>query len=302
MNIAHLNELAPRMFVQHHTAENTMLYALAVGLGEANDPRQLDFVHEANLRALPTMGLILGDPGFWLQNPASGIDWVQVLYGEVSIELHAVLPVCANVSSATRVDAAVDKGLGKGALLYTTREVADRDSGQLLCTVKSTYICRADGGFEGASGASRTPHMILPTRPADECLTSTTHANAALLYRLTGDRNPLHADPKAARKAGFQRPILHGMCTLGMAGHALLRSVCEYQSERVLSIGARFLAPVYPGDSLQTEIWHTGIGEALFRCVVPGRGVIVLSGIFRYARSVPFDLQESAHEAITAYP
>ena len=283
IDIARLKNLAPAAFEQHYGSDDTILYALAVGLGDtADDPRQLSFVYEANLRALPTMGLVLGDPGFWLQDPATGIDWPQVLYGEVSVDLHSTLPSSGKVISTTRVDEIVDKGAAKGALLYTTREIADRESGRPLCTVKSTYVCRAEGGFGGSAAPSRAP-IPLPTRPADERVALTTRPDSALLYRLTGDRNPLHADPAVARRAGFPRSVLHGLCTFGVAGHALLRTLCGYQSERVLGMGARFVAPVYPGDALLTEIWREGAGQAVFRCSVPARGETVLShGTFRY--------------------
>lgn len=284
LDLARLKSLAPPAFQQCYGTDETILYALALGLGEAtDDPRQLNFVYEEDLLALPTMGLVLGDPGFWLQDPATGIDWPKVLYGEVSIDLHAALPVNGNVIGTTRVDEIVDKGASKGALLYITREVRDRDSGRPLCTVKSTYLCRANGGFGVTSGA---PHALtpMPARPADECVTLTTRPDAALLYRLTGDHNPLHANPLVARSAGFPRTILHGLCTFGVAGHALLRTLCDYQTERVLGMGARFVAPVYPGDTLLTEIWREGAGQAIFRCSVPTRAETVLSqGIFRYA-------------------
>lgn len=284
INITQLKDLAPPAFVQAYGADDTILYALSVGLGDAEgDPRQLSFVYEEDLNALPTMGLVLGDPGFWLQDPSTGIDWPQVLYGEVSIDLHAVLPAKGEVVGTTSVDEVVDKGVTKGALLYTTREVTDRYTGRPLCTVKSTYICRADGGFGGALVKARTPTKF-PDRSADECVKLTTRPESALLYRLTGDRNPLHAAPLVARSAGFARPVLHGLCTFGVAGHALLRTLCGYRPERVQGMSARFVAPVYPGDKLMTEIWRDGAGRAFFRSSVPERGVVVLShGLFRYA-------------------
>jgi acyl dehydratase len=283
LDLARLKSLAPPAFEQRYGTDETILYALALGLGEAtDDSRQLNFVYEADLRALPTMGLVLGDPGFWLQDPATGVDWPKVLYGEVSIDLHTALPTNGHVIGTTQVDEIVDKGASKGALLYVTREVTDRDSGRPLCTVKSTYLCRANGGFGGSSAAPRAL-VPMPARPADECVTLTTRPDAALLYRLTGDHNPLHADPSVARSAGFPRTVLHGLCTFGIAGHALLRTLCDYQTERVLGMGGRFVAPVYPGDTLLTEIWREGAGQAMFRCSVPARGEAVLSqGTFRY--------------------
>lgn len=284
INIAQLKELTPPAFRHAYGEDDTIRYALSVGLGDmTGDPRQLDFVYEEDLRALPTMGLVLGDPGFWLQDPATGIDWPQVLYGEVSIELHAEVPFKGDVIGSISIDDVVDKGVARGAFLYTTREVVERHTGSPLCTVKSTYICRADGGFGGSPGVASS-FLSFPDRPADESVVLATRPESALLYRLTGDRNPLHADPRVARSAGFPKPPLHGLCTFGVAAHALLRTLCGYRSDRVKGMSARFVAPVYPGDSLMTEIWRDGTGQAFFRSSVPERGTVVLShGRFRFA-------------------
>lgn len=285
IDYARLKDWASPAFEQRYGEDYTFLYALAVGLGgDAWDARQLPFVYEhAQPSALPTMALVLGDPGFWLQDPATGIDWPHVLYGEVSIELHASLPVRGDVRGTTHIDDIIDKGPGKGAILYARREVTERTSGRALCTVRSTYICRADGGFGGPARRTPTPHP-LPARAPDERVELTTLPQSALLYRLTGDRNPLHADPDVARQAGFQRPILHGLCSFGVAGHALLRALCGYEAERVRTMSARFVAPVYPGDGLVTEIWHEGPGQAAFRCCVPGRdGPVLSNGRFTFA-------------------
>lgn len=282
IDIDRLKALAPVAFEHRYGVDDTILYALALGLGDGGDERQQQFVYEADLRALPTMGLVIGDPGFWLQDHATGIDWPRVLYGEVSIDIHNTLPCSGEVTGSTRVDRLVDKGATKGALLYTTREVTERGSERRLCTVKSTYICRGDGGLGESTDSFSAPRSF-PLRPADECVILTTRTDAALLYRLTGDRNPLHADPSVARSVGFPRTILHGLCTFGVAGHALLRTLCDYRVERVQSMSARFVAPVYPGDTLLTEIWREGSGIAVFRCKVPTRGEIVLAhGKFQY--------------------
>jgi len=266
-----------------YSHSDTMLYALSVGLGsDPTDAGQLKFVYEEGLKALPTMSLVLADPGFWLREPDTGIDWPQVLYGEVGMELHAPLPACTAVIGKTTINEIVDKGPGKGALIYTTRRVVERDSGKLLCTLDSTYFCRTDGGFGGASGPTRVPHA-LPERHCDEVCDLRTLRQSALLYRLTGDFNPLHVDPAVAGRAGFDRPILHGLCTFGVAGHALLKTLCHYEADRTIRMRARFSKPVFPGETVRTEIWREGRGRAGFRCRALERNTVVLdNGFYEY--------------------
>ena len=260
---------------QRYDERDTILYALGIGLGaEPSDPRQLRFVYEQGLQALPSMGVILGYPGFWLQDPRSGADWRRLVHGEQSIEILKPLPPAGTVLGMTRVRDVIDKGPERGALIFTEREVRDKASGELLCRLSSTSFLRGDGGFGGPTGPVPAPHPI-PDRPADESCELATLPQAALIYRLSGDRNPLHADPAAAAKGGFPRPILHGLCTFGIAGHALLRAVCDYRSERLRSLQGRFTAPVFPGETIVTEIWRDGPSVS-FRASVKERGKIVL--------------------------
>ncbi len=262
--------------IEHrYTERDTMLYALGIGLGaDPLDAGQLQFVFEENLRALPTMGVVLGHPGFWLQDPRTGADWRRLLHGEQSITLLKPLPAAGTVIGRTRVTEVIDKGEGKGALVFAEREVFEKESGDLLCRLAMTTFLRGDGGFGGPPGPVPAPHPI-PDRPADMTCRLPTLPQAALIYRLSGDRNPLHADPKLAEKAGFARPILHGLCTFGIAGHALLRSLCGYRVERFLGMQGRFTAPVFPGETIVTEIWRDG-AEISFRASVEERGKVVL--------------------------
>lgn len=264
-----------------YTAKDTILYALGLGLGaDPLDTEQLSFVYEEGLKALPTMPLVLGYPGFWMMDAETGIDWQQVLHGEQGVEVYAPLPATGVVIGKTRIDEIVDKGPGKGALVYSSRTVTDKATGQLLCSLTSTTFCRGDGGFGGPSGPTKAPHP-LQDRPADAVCDLPTLPQSALIYRLSGDFNPLHADPAIARKAGFPRPILHGLCTFGVAGHALLKTLCQYDPARVRRMDARFTAPVYPGETVRTEIWREGPGRAGFRCRVVERDVVVLNnGLF----------------------
>jgi len=263
--------------IEHaYTKTDTILYALGVGLGtDPLDERQLRFLYEENLQALPTMAIVLGSPGFWLKEQNTGIDWVRVLHGEQGLVLHRPLPPKGIAIGRMRVKAILDKGADKGALIYSEKELIDKASGEPIATATSTTFARGDGGFGGPTGPSPKPHVI-PERNPDLTCDVTTLPQAALIYRLSGDRNPLHADPKVARKAGFDAPILHGLCTLGTAGHAILKSCCDYDPTRFKGLQLRFSAPVYPGETIRTEIWHDN-GAVSFRSKVVERDVIVLN-------------------------
>jgi acyl dehydratase len=220
------------------------------------------------------MGVVLGYPGFWLSDPRTGADWRRLVHGEQSIEILKPLPPSGTVIGVTRVVDVIDKGTDRGALVFSEREVRDKSSGDLLCRLAATTVLRADGGFGGPSGPVPAPHPI-PDRPAEESCALPTLPQAALIYRLSGDPNPLHVDPALAAKAGFPRPILHGLCTFGVVGHALLRTVCDYAPERLKSLRGRFTAPVFPGETIVTEIWREA-GSVSFRAKVAERGKVVL--------------------------
>jgi acyl dehydratase len=259
-----------------YTERDTMLYALGVGLGiPPGDPDQLRFVYEHELRALPTMAVVLGYPGFWVKDPRAGIDWKRVLHGEQGLTLFKPLPAAGTVIGRTRVTGLVDKGKEKGAFLFSERDVIDKASGELLCTLSATTVLRGDGGFGGPSGPTPTPHPI-PERAPDLVCDLPTLEQAALIYRLSGDYNPLHADPTVAKAVGFPRPILHGLCTYGVVGHALLRSLCGYRPERLRSMQVRFSAPVFPGETIRTEMWRDD-GTVSFRARVVGRDAVVIN-------------------------
>ena len=197
---------------QKLSKRDTMLYALGVGLGaDPVDQNQLQFVYEENLKALPTMAIILGYPGPWHAAPGTGVTRSHVVHGEQGFVIHRPLPVEGTIIGKTRVTAVLDKGKDKGALLQTACDVRDKATNELICTLTSTTFCRADGGFGGPSGPVQAPHPI-PETPAQQVCDLQTLPQAALIYRLSGDYNPLHADPEYAKKAGFKMPILHGRC------------------------------------------------------------------------------------------
>ena len=272
--------------IEHaYSAKDSILYALGLGFGaDPTDRRQLDFVYEDGLKALPTMAVVLAYPGFWLKDPATGVDWKKVLHGEQGLKIHELLPAAGTVTGVTRIDALIDKGAGKGALLYSTREIRDKLSGKLLAEVSGCGFLRGDGGFGGPAATSPKPHAI-PERAPDLSAEIRTLPQAALIYRLSGDFNPLHADPVVARAGGFEKPILHGLCTYGVAGHALLKLACEYDPSRLKRLDVRFTAPVYPGETIRTEVWREGDGRFAFRSLVTERNVVVLNNGYAELRA-----------------
>jgi acyl dehydratase len=261
---------------QRLTKRDTILYALGVGLGfDPCDAGQLRFVYEEGLLALPTMSIVLGYPGPWHANPELGITRSHVVHGEQGFRIMRPLPVEGDLVGKTRISGVADKGKDKGALLMTESTVRERSSGDVVCTLTSTTFCRADGGFGGPDGPVRVPHALPATKPQHVCDLPTL-PQAALIYRLSGDYNPLHADPAYAGKAGFKMPILHGRCTFGIAGHALLKTMCGYDPSRLVAMEGRFSSPVYPGETIRTEMWRDG-NIVSFRSTVPARGVTVLN-------------------------
>jgi len=259
---------------QRLTPQDAVLYALSVGLGQDPlDTRQLDFVdHHRNLRALPFMAVVLGHPGFWLADPRTGVDAVRLVHGEQGIVIHHAFPIGGGIIGRSRVTGLVDKGPGRGALLYSEKLMLDAADSTLLATTTSTTFLRGDGGFGGPAGPVRPPHPM-PATPPDHVVDLPTRPEQALLYRLNGDDNPLHANPAVAAAAGFPRPILHGLCTLGVVGHALLRTLGAYDPARFRALDLRFSAPVFPGETIRTEIWHDGA----FQARVIERDVLVVS-------------------------
>ncbi|HZT26893.1 MAG TPA: MaoC/PaaZ C-terminal domain-containing protein [Pseudolabrys sp.] len=263
--------------VEHaYGPKDCILYALGLGLGQdPTDEDELAFVYEKNLKALPTFALVQGYTPYWLRHPQSGVTWNKVVHGEQAFTLHKPVMTEGHVIGKTRIVEVIDKGEGKGALVYSERKVTDKASGELLATLTQTTFCRADGGFGGPKKDAPPPHA-LPERAPDIVCDLPTRPEMALIYRLSGDINPLHADPEFAKAAGFPRPILHGLATFGVAGHALLKSLCGYDPARLTGMAGRFSAPVYPGETIRTEIWRDG-EVASFRARVVERGVVAIN-------------------------
>ncbi len=228
------------------------------------DRRAQPFVYEGapgGLRSLPTLAVVLGYPGLWMRDSASGIDWVKVVHGECGLTVNRPLPAAGTVIGRTRVTRIVDKGPEKGALVTTERTIYDEASGVLYATVRNVSFCRGDGGYSASGQPSDAPLTSPRETPSGDPQFSDdqpTRPDTALLYRLLADPNPLHADPDVAAEAGFERPILHGLATYGVACVSLLRALCDFDPRRLKSMDVRFSAPVFPGETIRTEMWRSG--------------------------------------------
>ena len=267
---------------QTYTAKDTILYALGIGFGGRVDDRdELRYVYEKELRVAPSMALVLGYPGFWLKEVDAGFDWRKVLHGEQTVRVFNPLPTAATVIGRTRVVAIYDKGPGRDAVLVNERDVIDAASGELLSKLSATLVLRGASGF-GGPPTPAAPVDELPEGCPDAVASLSTSVQSALIYRLSGDMNPLHADPEVAAAAGFPRPILHGLCTLGTAMRAVAKAT-GLEIDTLTEFGACFSAPVFPGETISAEVWH-GAGRGRFQCRVLERDKAVLTRGFFTAR------------------
>jgi acyl dehydratase len=262
-------------------ARDCILYALGIGLGmDPLDSNQLKFVYERGLQAFPTMPTVLGWMGR-LTDPKFGIDEGMVVLADQKVIIHQSLATEAELTSRPRIKDIIDRGPGNNAIIQFTRDLIGAD-GKTIATIESSTLARKHGGFGGklteapkaAPVPDGSPHRIcdLPTPP-----------NLALLFRLNGDDNPLHVDPERAKTAGFLKPILHGTASFGIAAHAILRTVADYRPECLATIEARFARPVYPGETVRTEMWLDGL-KVSFQCRVVERNEIVLTNGFATLR------------------
>jgi acyl dehydratase len=275
MDVSRILSLSFEDVVQRYCARDTMLYALGLGLGaDPMDERELRFVYEKSLVALPTMAVVLGSPGNWRADPALGIVGPKVLHAAMEVELDRPLPAEATVRAREKIIAIVDKGKEKGALVVVERKIADHENGAPLGRLVSTIMLRGNGGIGVSVGEVPPPHR-LPDRKPDRVVEIPTLPRQALIYRLSGDYNPLHAEPVLARSVGFERPILHGLCSFGIAVSSLLRDWCDYDASCVRRTGVRWTAPIIPGETLCVESW--GDSKTLsFRVHVKERAIKAL--------------------------
>lgn len=262
---------------QEYSVRDTMLYALGLGAGaDPLDEGELRYVYEKDLVVVPTMAAVLCSPGFWLGAAGTGVDPTKILHAEQSIQIYRPLSSAGAFTARTVIDEIIDKGAGRGAILYQRRDLIDGETGERAASVCQSTFVRGEGGFGGATGPVKPVHPI-PDRAPDIVMDRRSRPDLALLYRLNGDYNPLHADPAVARAAGFERPILHGLCTFGIACLAVVRGLCGDDPTRLRRFDARFSAPVIPGETLRTEMWRADDGHCAFRCTVVETGTVVLN-------------------------
>lgn len=259
-----------------YDARDTILYALGTGAGLSPSCDELAMVFERGLKALPTMAFVLGTPGFWLMDPAAGLDWPQVLHGEQSLVLHRPLDCDGQITGSTRIGEIADKGPGKPAMFRVYRTLKDM-AGRTVAELSELWVLRGAGGFGGERALPGPAPVAMPDAPPPFVLDLPTSPQQAMIYRLSGDRNPLHVDPATARSAGFGQPILHGLSTLGLAARALIHLHCGGDPERLSSISARFTAPVIPGETVRTQSWRDG-DAILFRAIAVERDTVVIDG------------------------
>jgi acyl dehydratase len=268
----------PRTF--SYGDKDVMLYALGIGLGaDPLDRQELAFVYERDLKVVPTAATVLAAAlrgGATVTPPglrASQLDYLRVVHGEQKVELHRPLPSSGTFTAAGRVIGAYDKGKDKGAVIIN-ETVWTNAAGETVATLTGSTFARGDGGFGGPAEGAPQPHVV-PTRAPDISIDIATRPDQALLYRLNGDRNPLHSDPDVAHRAGFERPILHGLCTYGITCRAVLATVTDWDPEPIQSHEARFSAPVFPGDVITIDLWRDGKAVS-FEARVKARGATVI--------------------------
>ena len=256
------------------TSKDALLYAVGVGAGLDELAFTTENTKGVRQQVLPTFAVIAGAGGGALSEVGE-IDFTQLVHGEQEIVLHGPIPVEGRVSTTSRISAIWDKG--KGAVIETTSTSVDAETGEPRFDTVSSVFIRGAGGFGGERGPSGPRHgREVPDRSPDHVVTYATREDQALTYRLSGDRNPLHSDPSFAALAGFPKPILHGLCTYGFTGRALLHTLCGSDPGRFRSMYGRFSSPVFPGDSLVVRMWVVGDGEALFRTSVESDDRVVI--------------------------
>lgn len=244
------------------TDRETLLYALGVGCGVDDLAFTTENSHGVDQQVLPTFAVI-ACPAWGAVEMIGSFDTSRLLHGAQRIRLHSPLPAAGRLNVVSEVADIRDKGEGKNAIVTFRSTGVDVATGETVAESEMTAVIRGAGGFGGATGTP-TPTPTPPDRLPDHRTTSTTSAEQALLYRLSGDRNPLHSDPEFAARAGFPRPILHGLCTFGVAGRALVESCVGGDASRLSEVSARFTAPVLPGESLATSVWTSSDGSATF--------------------------------------
>jgi acyl dehydratase len=259
------------------TSKDSLLYALGVGAGVDELAFTTENTKDTPQRVLPTMAVVLGGGGVPFDKLGS-FNAALMLHGAQGIELLSEIPPDGEIESTGSIAAIWDKG--KAASVDLVSESVDVATGKLLFRTKMTAFLRGEGGFGGERGPAST--FELPSRKADHEVRYETRIDQPLLYRLSGDRNPLHSDPSFAKMGGFDRPILHGLCTYGFTGRALLHTLCEGDPARFKSMEGRFSKPVMPGDDLLVSMWVEG-NECLFQTKNQDGDVVFDQGVMSFA-------------------
>lgn len=257
---------------QDYAARDAILYALGLGLGtDPTDAGDLQFLDERDLAVLPTFAVTLCTPGMWIRDPALGVDFGKLVHSAQWAEFPNSMPASASVKGTAKVISLTDRGEGRGAVLVLERTITDACDGRLYCCLRQTLLLRGDGGF-GGDPAPREERFA-PDREPDSTVAIATSPRAALIYRLSGDWNPLHLDPGVAAAAGFPRPILHGLASYGLAGVAVSRAMARDPAS-LAALSCRFSGVVLPGDEIAFHVWDIGNNTASFAAFVGDRKVL----------------------------
>ncbi len=263
-------------FVKNYQWQDVVLYALGVGAGFS----ELEYCYEKNLKVIPTFAIAAVFDFFFQVAAASGANLAGILHGEQDIRLHRPIPVAGTLTTEGRITRYYDRGAAKGALVTAESQTRHAEKEPLFTSI-FTLVSRLDGGFGGEDAPKRT--VIFPDRAPDVTADDRPSVDQPLIYRLSGDLFALHVDPGFARAAGFERPIMHGLCTLGFACRALMKHLTPGTPEKVRRIACRFAKPLYPGAPIRTLIWKTGPGGAVWKTIAAAGGEeIITNGIFEY--------------------
>ena len=258
-------------FVVSWDSKDCLLYAVGIGAGADDLSFSTENSKDVVQQVYPTFPVIVTrDPGSPMRNIGT-FNPAMLVHGQQAVTLHRSVPVEGSARIVTRITGIYDKG--KGAVVATEQVAVDAQDGSPMFTLNSSAFIRGEGGWGGDRGPGGDKN-VPPSRTADHTVKYRTSPDQAYVYRLSGDRNPLHSDPKFAAMGGFDKPILHGLCTYGFTGRALLASLCNNDASRFTHIEGRFASPVIPGEELTVAIWQTGSGEAVFTTSVGDRTVL----------------------------
>jgi acyl dehydratase len=264
--------------VHSWTSKDALLYAVGVGAGIDELAFTTENSHDVPQRVLPTMAAVIGAGVSGAISAIGSFDFAMLVHGEQSFVQHREIPVEGSLTATGKIVGIYDKG--SGAVVAVEGECVDNATGELLLTVGSAIFIRGEGGWGGDRGPGGDKN-VPPSRAADHVVKYTTSLHQALTYRLSGDRNPLHSDPTFAARGGFERPILHGLCTYGFTGRGLLQGLCNNDASAFQHIEGRFASPVIPGEELTISMWEIAKGEAVFTTAVGSR-LVIDQGLCRF--------------------